>query len=115
MSELIKLVGKGKKIKVGELELEIKPLTISDMPAMMEAGREEDPKTQAEAMKTILTRTLKDSVPGATEEEINKISIEHLTKIMEAIMEVNKLGEVKNTEFMEHVRLAQQIRNKKTG
>ena len=52
MSELSKLVGKGKKVKIDEVEIEIKPLSVRDMPIMMKLGQEGiSPTEQAEAMR----------------------------------------------------------------
>ena len=91
MSKLSKLVGEGKEVKIGEITLDIKPLTVSSLPLLMQIGDENNKEQQAEAMKEVISRTLKDSVPDATDEEINKISLEHITKLMEVIMEVNQL------------------------
>ena len=91
MSKLNKLVGEGKEVKIGDITLDIKPLTVSSLPLLMQIGDEANKEAQAEAMKEVISRTLKDSVPDATDEEIDKISLEHITKLMEVIMEVNQL------------------------
>jgi len=111
MSELGKLVGKGKKIKLGEIEIEIKPLTVSYMPLLMEMGNESNKSAQATAMKEILVHTLKEAVPDATEEEIDKIPIEYMNKLMEAIMDVNKLEEMdpQKKQFLE------KLKNERSG
>lgn len=90
MSELSKLVGKGKKVQIGELEIEVRPLTVSSMPLLMELGVE-DLERQGKAIKELITLTLKDAIPDATEDEIEKVPLEYMTSIMEAIMDVNKL------------------------
>ena len=97
MSELSLLAGKGKKFKVGELELEIKPLSMQNIDLMMSLGKE-GPE-QAEAMKTLIT--------DATEEELDNVSVEHLNAIMEAITEVNNLGEGKDKDFLAKMKKAQ--------
>ncbi len=91
MSKLNKLVGEGKEVKIGVITLDIKPLTVSSLPLLMQIGDENNKELQAEAMKEVISRTLKESVPDATDEEIDKISLEHITKLMEIIMEVNQL------------------------
>lgn len=98
MSKLSKLMGEGKEVKIGDITLDIKPLTVSSLPLLMKVGQENNPEEQAEAMQEILKRTLKDSIPDATDEEIGKISVEHLTKLMEAIMEVNQVEGVNANE-----------------
>jgi len=105
LSKLQKLVGEGKEIKIGEINLDIKPLTVSSLPLLMQIGDETNKEAQANAMKEVLTRTLKDSVPDATDKEIDKISIEHMTKLMEAIMEVNQLEmDSEKKEFFKKLR-----------
>ena len=93
MSELSKLVGEGKKIKLGEVELEIKPLSVNSVSLLMRMDQE-DKEKQAEAMKELISRTLKRAVPDATDEEIDNMSIEYLMPLMKEIMEVNKLEEM---------------------
>ena len=111
MSKLNQLVGKAKKIKLGDIELDIRPLTVSSMPLLMQVGKEGDPEAQAEAMKEIVSTTLKDSVPEATDDEIGNIPLEHMTKLMEEIMEINKL-DMKDKEFIENIKKRQ---NERTG
>lgn len=91
MSELRKLFGEARLVKIGELELNLRPLTVSSIPLFMELNKSEK---QAEAMREIISRTLKDAVPDATDEEIDNIPLEHMTQLMESIMEINKLGDV---------------------
>ena len=59
MSKLDKLVGKGKEIEIGGIHLDIKPLTVSSLPLLMQVGDESNKETQANAMNEIITRTLK--------------------------------------------------------
>ena len=102
MSELSKLAGKGKKIKIGEIELNIKPLTVNDMDLMM-AMSKEGSSEQLEAMRELVKKVLKEAVPDSTDEEINNVSVEHLTSIMEAISEVNGL-EKKENELIKKIK-----------
>ena len=85
MSILSRLSGKGKKIKLGEIEVEIKPLTFTNSDLMVKMGNEE---TRGEATKELIKVVLKNSVPDATDEEIDNISIEHISVLMEAITDV---------------------------
>ncbi len=107
MSEINKLSGKAEKFKIGEIEIAIKPLSVSDMDLMMKLGKEE---TQSEATKELLDKVLKQAYPDATDEEINNISLEHLQAIMEAIMKVNGLDkdDVK-TDFLKEIKKKQNI------
>lgn len=109
MSRLQALMGKPKMYKIGELELEIKPLKIRDLDTLFELGKE-DPKAQATGTRTVLNKVLKEAVPDATDEEIDNISIEHLKELMDAIMEVNKLDiSQAKAAFL------QDVRRKQTG
>ncbi len=104
MSKIGLLAGKGKKVNIGEIEIEIKPLSVSDMDLMMKLGKEE---TQTKATKELFDKVLKQAVPDATDEEIAGISIEHLTSIMEAIMEVNGIDKNTNTQFLADIKAKQ--------
>ena len=79
----------------------------------MQVGDENDKEAQAKAMREIITQTLKESVPDATEEEIDKISLEHMTKLMESIMEVNQLEGTSEgkTDFLEKVKAKQNVKS----
>lgn len=117
MSKLDKLVGKGKEIEIGGIHIDIKPLSVSSLPLLMQMGDESNKESQAKAMGEIISRTLKDSVPDATEEEINNISLEHLTKLMEAIMEVNQLEgmDERKQGFIDNIKTKQNERTRHTG
>jgi hypothetical protein len=105
MSELSKLIGKGKKIKLGEVELELKPLTVNSLPLLMQMGTG-TPEQQTEAISEIIKITLKEAVQDATDEEINAMSIEYMTPLMDGIMDVNKIEEMSEAkkELLERVR-----------
>jgi len=88
MSKLSKYLGKSKVIKLGEDELEIKPLTVNELPLIIQISEE---KTRPEAMKKLVQITLKKAVPDATQEEINGFGIEYFNELVEAILEVNNM------------------------
>ena len=89
MSKLSKLLGKSKTFTLGEIELEIKPRTLNDIDLIMDMG---DDAKKGQAMKELITRTLKDAVPDATDDEIDQIAFEHFKVLSEAIVEVNNLN-----------------------
>jgi len=88
MSKLGQLVGKSKTCKIGDVELEFKPLKFENMDLLAEL---ENPEKRVTSMKEIIKLTLKEAVPDATDEEIEKIGISHLLEITKAIQEVNGL------------------------
>lgn len=88
MSKLSNFLGKTKTVKIGEEEIELKPLTISDLDIVNQSQNLE--KAPA-AIKEMIRRTLKRSVPDATDEEIENIGIEYLENLVNGIFEVNGL------------------------
>ena len=91
MSKLSTLLGKSKTFKIGELDLELKPLRFEHMDLL---AKLENPETRVESMKEIIKITLKEAVPDATDEEIENLGITYLMDISNAIAEVNGLKDV---------------------
>lgn len=89
MSKLSHLMAKSEKITVGGIELDIKPLTVKDLGLVMDL----DPDHPSpEKMKELVFKVLKDSVPDATEEEMDNMGVQYLNEIMTAVSKVNNLG-----------------------
>jgi hypothetical protein len=88
MSILSNLSGQSKKVKIGNIELDIKARTLADVELFVDMGTDDK---KGKAMKELVRRTLKDAVPDATDEEIDKIGLEHFKPISEAIVEINGL------------------------
>lgn len=115
MSELSKLQGQPKKYKIGEIELELKPLGLDDMKSF--AMDENTPiEQQTEASLNLIKKTLKESVQDATDEEINKIGLKYMEELMSAIMDVNGMGKGQDkTSRMKDVIAARQTQAKSQG
>ena len=88
MSKLDKLLGKNKEVNIGGVDLIIKPLPIDHLELFLDL--EIDSK-RAGALKELITLTLKNSVPDATDAEIKGVAIEHFKKLVEVILDVNGL------------------------
>ena len=91
MSKLAALQGKGQTFKIGGVELELKPLTIEEI----ELFAMDDKLSMEEQMKSskkLISKVLKNSIPDTTDEEISKISLEHLQELMSAIMKLHKMS-----------------------
>ena len=88
MSVISKLAGKGKEVQLGDVTIIVKPLTVNDMDLMMDLSKE-GTEEQIVAMKKLINKVLKQAVPDATDDEINNVSVEHLTSIMNVISELN--------------------------
>lgn len=91
MSKVSKFLGKSKTVKIGEEEIELKPLTISDLDVVNDS---QSPEKAPGAIKEMIKRTLKRSVPDATDEEIENIDLQHFEALVNAIFEVNGLERV---------------------
>jgi|TARA_R100001530_G_scaffold126350_1_gene95168 hypothetical protein len=92
MSRLSKLIGKPVEVKIEGESLLIKPLTMKDMDVIVNLGSEDSAK-QAKAITSLIKLTLKNSVPEATDEEIEGVAIAHFQELSEAIMRVNGLDD----------------------
>ena len=92
MSKLSQLQGKAQKFKIGELELELTPLTVDEL-SLFSVDESAPMKEQMKSTKELLSKVLKTAVPDATDDEINNISIEHLQDLMNAIMKLHKFSE----------------------
>lgn len=89
MSKLESLIGKPKTYKIGGIDLELSPRRLEEIDLLLDIS---DSAKRGEAMKELIKRTLKEAVPDATDEEINKVSFNHFQKLSEAILEVNGLN-----------------------
>ncbi len=92
MSKLAALQGKPQTFKIGELDLELKPLTVDEL-ALFSIDESVSKEEQMKATKKLLYKVLKTAVPDATDDEINNISLEHLQDLMNAIMKLHKFSE----------------------
>jgi len=92
MSKLSNLLGKSKTFKIGDIDLEFKPLRFEHMDLL---AKLDDPSERVEAMRDIIKVTLKEAVPDATEDEIKNLGMIHLIPISNAIANVNGLKDVK--------------------
>jgi|TARA_Y100000034_G_scaffold135310_1_gene206680 hypothetical protein len=106
MSRLAKLIAQPIKVTIGGLELDVKPLTMKDLPCLMSMSSD-DPQKQAAAFQEVITLTLKSAVPDASNEEIEGVSVKYFEELSTAIMKANGLGE--NVDFKKGL-----IPNKKT-
>ncbi|MHA1383225.1 MAG: hypothetical protein ACTSR3_05670 [Candidatus Helarchaeota archaeon] len=81
MSKLSNLIGKSKIFKIGEVELELKPLKFEHVDLL---GELDDESKRVGAMKKIIALTLKEAVPDATDEEIEQIAFGHIVEVTKA-------------------------------
>ena len=91
MSNLSNLMGKSKKFSIGGIEIDLKPRTLKDIDLIVELS--EDGERKAEALKKLISVSLKDSIPDATDEEIDQIGFQYFKELSEAIVDVNGLNQ----------------------
>lgn len=91
MSRVSKLLGQPKVVKIGGEEIELKTLTISDLDIVNDS---QNPEKAPGAIKEMIKRTLKRSIPDVTDEEIENIGITHFESLVNAIFKVNDLKRV---------------------
>ena len=104
MSELSKLQGKSKTYKIGELDLEFKPLTLDEM-SLFDIDQNASTTDQMKASKELISKVLKQAVPDATDEEINNIGMQYMQELMDAIMDINGLKEQRGSQSLIKERL----------
>jgi hypothetical protein len=92
MSRLSELQGKAQKFKIGNVELELKPLTVDEL-ELFSADENAPLEKQMECAKKMISAVLKKSIPDATEDEIKGISLEYSNDLMGAISKLHKLEE----------------------
>jgi hypothetical protein len=96
MSKLSALQGKPKVYKIGEIELELKPLRLDDM-NLFTVDKDASAKEQTESSLKLINKVLADSVPDSTEEERKNIGLEYMEELMNAVMDVNGLKDQKGS------------------
>jgi len=111
MSKLSALQGKSKTFKIGEVELDLKPLKLDDMNLFI-VNQNASAKEQTENSIKLINKVLLDSVPDSTEEERKNIGIKYMEELMNAIMDVNGLKDKEGTGIDAIKARKAQIQNK---
>lgn len=96
MSKLSLLQGKSKTYKMGEIELTLQPLKLDDM-GLFAMDKNSSAKEQTENSLKLIDKVLTEAVPDSTEIERKNIGLEHMEKLMDAIMDVNGMKDQKGS------------------
>ena len=107
MSKLEALQGKAKTFKIGDVELELKPLTVDEL-ELFSIDENAPIEEQMKSSKKLISTILKKSVPDATEDEIKGISLEHLNDLMSAVMKLHNLEKDSGMQKIKDVIAARQ-------
>lgn len=108
MSELSKLSGKAKTVKVGDTEITIQPLSMSDMDLF-----EKENLSDEETMK-LVREMIKKSVQGATDKEIAKLTLENMLDLQEAIMKANSITDERIKQKLELLKTIKETQDAKS-
>ena len=96
MSKIGKLLGSPKKVTIIDQEIELVPLKVKDMMAF---GEKDIAKMSTDEQMNVNRDMIKKSIPGeeVTDAEIDSMSTESYTKLLEEIMNLNGFGENEST------------------
>ena len=109
MSDLAKLARKQKVVKIGEHEIAIKPIGVSDMDLFDKLEQENLPTPEViKAVKNIIKKV----VVGATDEELDDMSLEYMSELQMKILEIHNIDEEKMKDKMA---LIHKIKNERAG
>jgi hypothetical protein len=104
MSKISAVCGKSQIFTIEGIPIEFKSnfITIDDLPTLLLLTGEEqgnlsvEEKTRrGEAIRELVFRILKKAIPDATDEEIKEFGLRNLKEIMEAIVKISGLTNVK--------------------
>ena len=109
MSKLAALQGKSQTFKIGDVELELKPLTVDEL-ELFSIDDDAPVEKQMESSKKLISTILKKSISDATEDEIKNVSLEHLNDLMTAVMKLHNLEKDSGIGKIKDV-----IKSKQTG
>jgi hypothetical protein len=84
--EISALFGKEKTFTIAGQELRLRPLELADANLFVQMEKEDK---RGDAIKELIAISLKRSYPDIKDEDIDKISMEHLEELIKAIAEVN--------------------------
>jgi len=94
MSKLSKFLGAPQIVSVCGETFEIMPLKVKDMHLFV--ADKVTPEQNLEISKKIIKLSLIGSMPDMTDEEIDNMSVEMFTSLMQAINKVNEIGGSEN-------------------
>lgn len=134
MSELEKHLGIGEPIKIGEDEINLKPLGVEDLPSFFKLMRVMTKVKKGEmsdeeysvsifgsmddeclnALSTLIKKTIDISFPDEKEEVRNQFGMKYMMPLLMKIMELNMQGvESKGSEIGRKVEAIRKIQEKK--
>ena len=120
MSRLSRFQAKTKEVEIDVVDedgnkvkekVKITPFKAKDIDLLMAMSV---PEKQTEATKLVLKKVLKENYPDFTEEEFNNMGYNFVNQFMEAILDVNGLGEESSvkSKFLEEIKAKQEASKK---
>lgn len=103
MSRLSKLLGKPIELEMDGEKFDIFPLNGEDLDLIMGLNSQNE-QVKTSSLRKLLIKTVKRSVPDATDEEILALPFEKITKIIEVAMEANGLKDSMKSDKLETIK-----------
>lgn len=105
MGKIEKFFGMAQEVEIKGEKFMFKPLTVRDLPVLTRLGSK-DESISGSAISEIIKIYLLQIDPEATEDQINSVSAEYTSEILDAVMKVNNLDEVSTKTKREQVLIA---------
>jgi len=91
-TKLGKLTGERTKVTLKGEEFVVPPLTLKELPLVIKFQYATEGDAQAGCLLDLVSATIENMFPDATEAERDSISLEYLEPLAAAILKANKLG-----------------------
>jgi hypothetical protein len=91
MSKLDKFLAKPKEYTINGEKFTLKPLKVKNLDILSKMAKKDN---QGEAIREVITLTLKESIPGATDDEIDNMGMNYAVNFLDAIIDVNGLEKI---------------------
>ena len=93
MGKIEKFFGNAQEVEIKGEKFMFKPLTVKELPLLTRLGST-DESVSSLAVSGLIKIYLLQIDPEATDEQMDSVSAEYTTEIMDAIMKVNNLDDV---------------------
>lgn len=103
MSKISANCGRSRIFTIEGVDIELKAgfLNIDDLPSLLVLGEDqaisvEEKERKGKIIADLVKRILKNSIPDASDEEIKEFGLRNIKTLMEAIVEISGLSQIKN-------------------
>ncbi len=96
MSKLSQLLEKPERVTIGNVEMDLYPLTADDL---VQIGIVDENNPDPVAVKRMIRVVLKKAVPDVTEEEINNFPAKYINELAKHIQRINNVVTTSDAEI----------------